>query len=246
MSHDLEICIDKILPVELESLAREAAIQENPANEIPSSSPFEMAVEVRYLWRPGTTLSVRFLGGSPLVQEKVEHYAHQWEKYANIHFNFIKNGPAQIRIAFTRGDGSWSYIGTQAQVIAAAQPTMNFGWLEDTSPEEKFARVVLHEFGHALGCIHEHQHPDHGIQWNKPKTYDYYRRKGWSQAEVDIQVFQKYSRLQTQFSSFDPQSIMIYPIPSEITLDGFSVDWNRELSDTDKAFIGQMYPFSIT
>jgi hypothetical protein len=29
---------------------------------------------------------------------------------------------------------------------------------------------VLHEFGHALGLVHEHQHPAGGIQWNRPQV----------------------------------------------------------------------------
>ncbi len=56
-------------------------------------------------------------------------------------------------------------------------------------------------------------------------------------------MFQKYNRLLTQFSEFDPTSIMMYPVPQEITIGDFEVGWNKFLSDTDKAFIGQVYPF---
>ena len=28
--------------------------------------------------------------------------------------------------------------------------------------------MILHEFGHALGLIHEHQNPIQAIDWNKP------------------------------------------------------------------------------
>lgn len=102
--------------------------------------------------------------------------------------------------------------------------------------------MVLHEFGHALGCIHEHQHPENGIPWDKEKAYAYYGQQGWTRHEVNVQVFQKYSRLETQYSRFDPTSIMMYPIPEELTIGQFSVGWNVELSDTDKTFIGQLYP----
>jgi len=44
-------------------------------------------------------------------------------------------------------------------------PTMNFGWLNEDSDEDEYSRVVLHEFGHSLSCIHEHQHPANGIPW---------------------------------------------------------------------------------
>jgi len=44
---------------------------------------------------------------------------------------------------------------------------MNYGWLRDDTQDEEYSRVVLHEFGHALGCIHEHQQPKFGRVWDK-------------------------------------------------------------------------------
>ena len=41
---------------------------------------------------------------------------------------------------------------------------MNYGWIDADSPEEELRSVVLHEFGHALGLIHEHQNPLSGIR----------------------------------------------------------------------------------
>ncbi|WP_437321271.1 matrixin family metalloprotease [Sorangium sp. So ce385] len=41
---------------------------------------------------------------------------------------------------------------------------MNFGWLTLESTQADVESVVLHEFGHALGLIHEHQHPENGIK----------------------------------------------------------------------------------
>jgi len=246
MSKIIKACLDKVVPSEFEELATRLAIIENPANAPKPATPFELAALTRYLWRPGSTVDVRFLGGDPKICEKVEHYAHQWEQYANIKFNFVKTGRAHIRVAFIKGDGSWSYHGTQALLYSDQQiPTMNYGWLELDTDEQEYARVVLHEFGHALGCIHEHQHPKNGIQWDKEKAYAYYSEQGWTKQEVDFQVFQKYSVSITQFTDVpDPLSIMMYPVPEEITLDNFSVGWNNELTATDKAYIGKLYPFS--
>lgn len=245
MSNIIKTCLDKRPPPELESLAKELAMTENPANKPRPATPFEMAVDWRYLWQPGSEVAVRFLEGDSRVCAKVEDYAHKWEQFANIKFNFVTSGKANIRIAFMQGAGSWSYLGTQALLYSDQQiPTMNYGWLQPDTSEDEFSRVVLHEFGHALGCIHEHQHPENGIPWNKEKAYTYYGRQGWTKEEVDFQVFQHYSNDITKFSEFDPLSIMMYPVPADITTNNFSVAWNRELSDMDRLFISQLYPFS--
>ncbi len=106
-----------------------------------------------------------------------------------------------------------------------------------------FACVVLHEFGHTLGCIHEHERPDNGIPWDKPKVYAYYKETdGWSRDEVDEQVFSKYDITQIRANKLDKKSIMMYPVPNELTKGNFSIGWNNGLSEADKKFIAKLYP----
>lgn len=40
---------------------------------------------------------------------------------------------------------------------------------------------------------------------------------------------------------FDPLSIMLHPIPTKLTLDGFSTESNNVLSSVDKAFIRSLH-----
>jgi serralysin len=103
----------------------------------------------------------------PALQERVKNVALVWTTIANIKFDFVQEGNADIRIAFQEGRGSWSYLGTVARQIDETEPTMNYRWLTDDSTDDAVRRVVLHEFGHALGLIHEHQNPNRAIQWNR-------------------------------------------------------------------------------
>jgi hypothetical protein len=78
-------------------------------------------------WQVGASISVRFLDGDPTLQARVRAVAMGWIQVANLMFDFRKLGPTDIRIAFTPGGGSWSYMGTLCRQIAEPKPTMNYG-----------------------------------------------------------------------------------------------------------------------
>jgi hypothetical protein len=199
--------------------------------------------ETAKMWNVGQTLRVKLMGGTPFIRSKVRQYAEEWTKYANIHFDFVDpSEPAEIKVAFDPG-GSWSAVGRDALWIPFDFATMNFGWFTDDTPDEEFSRVVIHEFGHALGLVHEHQSPVAGIQWDREKVYAHYQETdGWDRAMVDAQVFAKYSVTSTNYSQFDPESIMEYWVPASVTLDGHGVPGGTRLSETDKEYIARWYP----
>ncbi len=194
------------------------------------------------LWNNGQTLRVKFLNGSDYVKNKVREYAIQWENHANIHFDFVASGDAEIRITFNRG-GSWSKVGTDALSVAQDRATMNFGWFDENTSESSFSRTTIHEFGHALGIKHEHQNPTVGIKWNKEKVYADMAESGWDKAKVDHNIFRKYSRDHTEYCNHDPASLMNYSIPNSWTTDDFEVPYNTVLSEGDKNFVSLLYPF---
>lgn len=205
-----------------------------------------LAVDKNKIWMPGSNIGIGFLGGSEIQKRKTREFGFEWLNWANLGFSFFDNPRTvlmcEVRIDFRRGEGSWSYMGLDALGIAETQPTMNFGWLYDETPDEEWSRTVIHEFGHMLGCIHEHQSPAAGIQWDKPLLYQYYwQTQGWSKEQVDFNIIRKYDR-DISNTEFDRESIMLYPIEQRFTLDNFSVGWNRSLSDRDKGFIAEMYP----
>lgn len=195
-------------------------------------------------WQPRSIITIKFLGGDPSLQKRVKDVAAEWEKISRLTFSYVTEGNAVIRIAFVQGDGSWSYLGTQChQITDQSAPTMNFGWLTPQSPDDELKRVVLHEFGHALGLIHEHQNPQGAIKWNKVAV-----RKDlsgspnfWDDATIERNMFELYSTGAVTATPVDKDSIMLYVIPESWTEDGFSSTLNSKLSDQDRELIRQVY-----
>lgn len=101
-------------------------------------------------------------------QMKIAKVIKEWEACANIKFQLVKNAQeAAIRIAFRAADKdttappeNWSHVGTKSWDIEKNSPTMLLGGVGPglkTTPRERY--YILHEFGHALGLMHEHQSP---------------------------------------------------------------------------------------
>jgi len=192
-------------------------------------------------WPLGTTIQVSFLDGEDLGDVVMRH-ANEWLRRteAELTFERVKAG-GQIRVSF-RYAGSWSSIGNSClEIKDDSVPTMNFGWLRRADAQEA-RRVVLHEFGHALGLLHEHQSPAAEIEWDKDRVVtDLQAGPGWTAEVIDRNLFVPAAREETQFSAFDPRSIMIYPIPKEWLRKGEPVALNADLSDGDVKFVRGQY-----
>lgn len=252
MCNAVRFCTELEWPNRADSL--KAAVAENPSNilhhyshpgiklALASFSAPYIALVYEKKWMPGRTLKIAFLGTpNQQVREKIINYSRQWLQHVNLKFDFVDGSNGDIRIS-TEPGGSWSYIGTDATLIPANEATMNYGWLTPDTPDEEYGRVVLHEFGHALGAIHEHQHPEAGIPWDRPNVYAYYARMGWNKEQVDNNIFAKYEGIQLNSSSYDRASIMHYAVPNQLTVGDWEIGWNTDLSDLDKLFMRKQYP----
>ena len=220
------------------------AVDENPANapradlaEKAMVSPLGIAFLTNSLWKPGRLLKVFFMGGTASQRAKAKAAAGEIERAANLRFEWVNTAAeSDLRISFDSGSGAWSYIGVDSLGIPKSQATMNLGFDQ--------GGTYVHEFLHAVGAVHEHQHPEAGILWNEPAVYQSYSGSPnyWDRSTIKHNVIDRYSKTQTRYSSFDPLSVMLYPIDSRLTLNGFSSQWNTAMSTTDKEWLAKMYP----
>jgi hypothetical protein len=229
MAERPKVCIDRILPKDLMRFQMTK----------PTKSGIRRAIApIGKTWMNGSTLRVRFMGGTPTEQGVAKEQAGWWAAVANLKFEFNNAPNAEIRIAFDRRDGAWSYVGTDCRNIPLDQPTMNLGFLD--------GGTAAHEFGHAIGLAHEHQNPAGGIQWNEQVVIREAAKAPnfWDEATTRHNILRKYSADQINGTKFDPDSIMLYFFPASWTLNGIGTKANEVLSAMDKAFVAgaKMYP----
>jgi len=125
---------------------------------------------------------------------------------------------AHIRINF--GTESLSCIGSDALSVVSPAPTMHLSLHTDPN-HPKWQKAwrrnhVLHEFGHALGLLHEHQLPQrHPLLRDKVIAY-YTPQMGEKAAKfVEKNILPIYSNGQVTYVHglrYDPDSIMIYQL----------------------------------
>jgi hypothetical protein len=242
MSEGSFVCLDPIVPLELSSLAAERAVEVRGDND---GSNLEAAGDRLRFWATGTVLRVRFLD-SPELTDRVMEAAAEWTDHANLEFRTVTEGPAEVRVTF-EGEGNWSALGTDALVMELFPldgPTMCLSELLAPESSARVERVVRHEFGHAIGLVHEHSSPAAGIPWNRPAVYAALAKppNSWTPAMVDHNVFRVYDATTTNHTAFDPQSVMLYTFPPEWTLDRRTFPDNSTLSPTDADFVRRIYP----
>lgn len=83
-------------------------------------------------WEPGQVIRVKFMpGGGKVLRDKVRTYAKEWEKYANIKFEFLPDNTTntQIRVKLGKDLGHNSAMGTQCNIYGQNEHTLHLDTL---------------------------------------------------------------------------------------------------------------------
>jgi serralysin len=205
----------------------------------------EMVGKSSVFWEKDRTILVYFKDGLSDSQDSVLQIAKTWESLCNVTIEKTTNRmESDIRVCFNcRGYNS--LVGKENLIAPKNQPTMSLQELNTTSDRALFKRTVLHEFGHAMGFLHELQHPDAKINWDTAALYNYYQAEyGWPKDSVDNYVLTPYTN--EEHCTFDKASIMIYGIPNRLIRGltdkpGYYIPWPDDLSANDKKCSKQLY-----
>lgn len=219
-------------------------------NGISSPVGFGAVAQTSAAWNGGTmgqpaTLKVHFLdAGLPGMRDKVVKYAKMWSEVCGVTFDFDAGSVgSHIRVKFN-SPGFRSYIGTESEGVVESM------WLgfKGHEKEQDIQRLVLHEFGHAIGLCHEHQHPERGFKWNFPVAVP--RLAGGLPPNTSREEIEKQLELgapngrKFQIEPFDPDSIMLYRISRDMVIGDFDPAWDKDnfkLSKGDKRIAKMIY-----
>jgi hypothetical protein len=258
--------MDKVLVCKPMSLPRakwvpaaETAIEVNPVNRAPverlallnprlTPTREHLALMTTKYWgAAGVHLTVGFLDNPPKeLRARIIEHMNAWAKSANVEFRESNTDP-DVRID-RAANGYWSYVGTDIKLIPKDQPTMNLEGFTMQTLESEFHRVVRHETGHTLGFPHEHMRRELVETIDPVKAFAYFlRTQRWNRPMVRAQVLTPLEDSQLLATpNADPNSIMCYQIPGEITMDGQPIIGGLDISPSDYAFAALVYPKQTT
>lgn len=240
-------CVVMTLPDELLIPAARTSTLIFPANAPAAVAhailpPQEVAAITSRYWGPKPrTISVQFLDNPTATFRRMFlAAANSWDCC----ITFAETAETgELRLTRS-GRGYWSYLGTDILHIPAPAPTMNLQGFTEFTREADWLRVPPHEIGHTLGFPHDHLRRAIVDRIDRTKVYAYFWEwQRWPPRTVDVNVMtaQEESELLDPTPA-DVNSIMTYPLPGEIMIDGVPVPGGDRLTKADLDYADRIYP----
>ncbi|WFU55715.1 M12 family metallopeptidase [Bradyrhizobium pachyrhizi] len=213
------------------------------------------------LWPAGQTLMVCFYDGDSELKALFVATAQKWLQGTSLkadfglapNFRTCGSNVSDIRVTFLQ-KGYWSYIGTDslhAEVVKKGASlnietnglpfrSLNLPWI---------AEAITHEFGHALGLLHEHQSPASrcGDEFDWGKITNFAKDKwGWTAEEVRTNFAPYVDAPRLRTTPYDKNSVMHYALADWMFKRGKKsrcyVSEPRRMSKTDRSTVVNAYP----
>ncbi len=206
-------------------------------------------------WATGSTVSVGFHSQTSSLIGACRAAMTSWSSVTCLEFSQTSFRAADIRVSFQPGRGHYSLVGTDSRMarnqprffsgISALNESLNLDPNSLLGNVTESRRVALHEFGHAVGMLHEQFHKLDKIDWIESRVYaHFFMRYGWNRSKTKSNVLDVAGQVGVdQTADRDGTSIMHYWFPESLHRNGDAVpkEPNDALSVTDKEFMRKQY-----
>ena len=248
-----------------------------PPNDLGPGKGTKVLIDLDRAWPTGQPIIVKFLNGqndpwARQVQQKVRRDRTDLVRLRESvdavrrqrSLSHDRQFPAILGpVRAAHGAGTFNcFLGTDCFKLKNQVQSMNliFSAAMQQYPadfrESEFQRLVLHEFGHALGMIHEHQRPDRDVVFVQALFSYAQTNWGWNADIVRQQILQKEILKNLVGTVFDEESIMMYEYPQGIAFhqkervlpntpdlsSPFATKRNTKLTALDKVAAAVTYP----
>lgn len=195
-------------------------------------------------WPQNSTVTIGFIGTTPDQEALVKKGFSEFTPYINLTFKYVAGTDADIRVGHNDRPGlnGYSYVGTDARKAPAGKPTL---FIDFNRKPEEIVATTIHEGLHAVGVLHEHQHPERTIEFDKAELLKRAEKledpeKTLTNNALDTIKPQKNGPI---FTGYDQKSMTHYAFTSKELKGAPEIKKNTKLSLGDIELLSKkMYP----
>lgn len=174
-------------------------------------------------YQPGEKMTIQIRGPQEFKSTVQNTLMTKVFPYVNLKFEFVESGGDCLI------DNKWASGGV-CMGSGTKNPTLH---LSNSHPF-----LTIHEFGHALGMMHEMRNPKIDLTWIVSALQQKYAS---GNINIQTQILKPLDIDKVRALPFDKNSVMAYPLSGKYNKEGIDIMPSQEYTDIDKEWLRLTY-----